>query len=435
MPGSFILRSNGKHYPGEPIPRWKLTLLKKPGAKPLWRDEGLLLGGGSASGKPVSPRKFLSALSVELGVPTNLLPAYEDVEAAMRQATAFGDAPPLPRYSRKKKGFLQPRWSAAERARWGSLHRATGWVLPLTHDEGRWSTELWSFPGGELQLLPGSSAVGLRLPLSQLPPEAIRTAVTAEIRKGALLLFLPPLPDAGSFTSLLEAIERTAHALGSAPLGIEGYPPPEAPGWESISLIPDPGVIEVNLPPAPDWSTLEHTVITLYEAAERCGLYGQRRSASGELIATGGGAHLVLGGASLETNPFLLSPSLLPSFLRFIQHHPSLSYLFSGRFTGPSSQAPRIDERFFEVPYELEIALGGIESMKSPADPAMIDAILRNLLLDFHGNTHKAEVSVDKFFNPFMPNGRLGLVEFRLHLGHALLHLLRLFHHVAKILH
>lgn len=413
MPGAFILKSNGKHYPGEPIPRWKLTLLQGTGTKQLWKDPDLLLRGASAKGRPVTPRKFLSALASELGLPANLHPAYEDVEAAMRHAAARGALPPLPRYSRKKKGFVQPRWSREERAKWQAMHRATGWVLPMGRDESAWISGHWSFPEGELQLLPGSSVIGLRLPLGMLPPDALRTAITAEVRDGVLLVFLPPLPDAGSFAELLVAVERTAVRLSSPPLAIEGYPPPEAPGWESLSLIPDPGVIEVNLPPAASWESLEKTVSSLYEAAARCGLRGTRRLPSGESVPTGGGAHLVLGGASLEENPFLLNTSLLPSFLRFIQHHPSLSYLFSGRFTGPSSQAPRIDESFFEVPYELEIALRAIEGMTAPGDAATIDAILRNLLLDLHGNTHKAEVSIDKFFNPFMPNGRLGLVEFR----------------------
>jgi uncharacterized protein (DUF2126 family) len=413
MPGAFILRSNGKHYPGEPIPRWKLTLLHRDNGSPLWNNPKLLLRGQHATARPVTPRKFLATLSSELDLPSNLHPAYEDVEAAMRHEAACGNQTPLPRYSRKKKGFVQPRWSAADRDRWSALHKASGWVLPLGRDKGRWITGHWSFPEGELRLLPGNSAIGLRLPLSQLPGDALRTAVTAEIRDDALLLFLPPLPDAENFAELLKAIERTAESLSSAPIAIEGYPPPETEGWASISVIPDPGVIEVNLPPAGSWEELESSVTALYAAAERVGLRATRTLPSGEKVPTGGGGHLVLGGKSLEANPFLLKPWLLPSFLRFIQNHPSLSYLFSGRFTGPSSQAPRVDESFFEIPYELEVALRGIEAMESPADPAMIDAILRNLLLDFHGNTHKAEVSIDKFFNPFMPNGRLGLVEFR----------------------
>jgi uncharacterized protein (DUF2126 family) len=414
FPGAMILCSNGKHYPGEPIPRWKLTLLRSPGKGILWKDQKRLSYGAPAKAKAVSPRKFLSLLAAELGVPGSLHPVYEDVEAAMRSASLCGDGVPLPRYSRIKKGFIQPRWKTADRKRWQSFHRAAGWVLPLDHVENVWKTDRWeSLDGGDLLLLPGSSSIGLRLPLHRLAPEALPRALTAEVKEGVLTLFLPPLATAEAFSLLVSAIEKTATELDSPPLSIEGYPPPDATGWESISVIPDPGVIEVNLPPAAGWKDLERTAVALFEAAGKSGLQGTRKLPSGETVATGGGGHLVLGGPDPDHNPFLLKPHLLPSFLRFIQHHPVLSYLFSGRFIGPSSQAPRIDESLFEIPYELEIALRALETMPSPADPVMVDAMLRNLLLDLHGNTHKAEVSVDKFFNPYMPNGRLGLVEFR----------------------
>lgn len=421
LPGAVILRSNGKHYPGEPIPRWKLTLLRAPGHREgarLWKNPSLLSQGEKANekahGKPPSPRKFLSTLAAELGLSGALIPAYEDVEVAMRAALLRGENPPLPRYSRIKRGFVQPRWTVADRRKWGAMQRAAGWILPLDRVEGFWKSDRWVMPvGGDLLLLPGTSSIGLRLPLHQLAPGVISCALTAEISGGVLTLFLPPLPDAGAFADLLGVIERTAEALNSPPLALEGYLPPQEEGWESISLIPDPGVIEVNLPPAADWQRLETTAVALFEAAEVTGLRGTRRLPSGEIVPTGGGGHLVLGGSSIDSNPFLLKPALLPSFLRFIQHHPVLSYLFSGRFMGPSSQAPRIDESLFEIPCELEIALAALEREAAPADPARVDAILRNLLLDLHGNTHKAEVSVDKFFNPFMPNGRLGLVEFR----------------------
>lgn len=420
MPGAVILRSNGKHYPGEPIPRWKLTLLRKPQADPLWKNHSLLTHGKPGIGKPIAPRKFLSALAARLGISGSIRPVYEDLETAMRNAQALGETTPLPRYSRTKKGFVQPRWTVSERRKWQSLHQATGWVLPLSKDQekdtngGVWVTADWSMPNGEeLLLLPGTSSIGLRLPLHRLAPGTLSCALTAEIRDGALSLFLPPLPDAASFAELLAVIEATAVALKSPPLTLEGYPPPHEEGWESLSVIPDPGVIEVNLPPAADWDSMESTVRALYAAAEKVGLKGTRLLPSEEVVPTGGGGHLVLGGESLESNPFLLKPAMLSSFLRFIQRHPSLSYLFSGRFMGPSSQAPRIDESFFEIPRELELALRSIERMDAPANPALIDATLRNLLLDLHGNTHKAEVSIDKFFNPFMPNGQLGLVEFR----------------------
>ena len=419
LPGAVILKSNGKHYPGEPIPRWKLTLLRRTSGEPLWHEGKLLDQGDPAhpknkGSKPVTPRKFLSELSSELGLPHGLCPVYEDVEVLMRDAALRGESPPLPRYSRTRKGFVQPRWSVTERKKWGALHRAAGWVLPLDRVGGGWVTDDWSPPGGaDLLLLPGTSSIGLRLPLHRLPSGALQRAMTAEATDGQLRLFLPPLPDAESFADLLQAIEKTASSLGSQPILLEGYPPPEEEGWESLSVIPDPGVIEVNLPPAASWESLENVVSGLFKAASRAGLNGARRLPGGEVVATGGGGHLVLGGPSLEKNPFLLHPGLLPSFLRFIQRHPVLSYLFSGRFVGPSSQAPRIDETLFEVPKELGVALTALESQPSPCNPGMVDAILRNLLLDLHGNTHKAEVSIDKFFNPHMPNGRLGLVEFR----------------------
>ena len=413
MPGAIILRSNGKQYPGEPIPRWKLMLLRKKGV-PLWNNPSLLTQGKKGKKPPVSPRKFLSSLATTLGVASSIRPVYEDVEAAMRAAAMLGETPPIPRYSRTKKGFVHPRWTTAERKRWQELHRAAGWVLPLDRIEGVWKTDDWVLPdGGDLLLLPGTSSIGLRLPLSQLPVGRLPRALTAEIREGALTLFIPPFLEASSFSDLLAAIEETALKLHSPPIALEGYPPAHDDDWESLAIIPDPGVIEVNLPPAPNWNSLEKTITALFEAAEECGLHGTRLLPSGEIAATGGGGHLVLGGASLEENPFLLKPHLLPSFLRFIQRHPSLSYLFSGRFVGPSSQAPRVDESFFEIPRELGLSLTAMETMEAPASAAMIDAFLRNLLLDYNGNTHKAEVSVDKFFNPFMPNGRLGLVEFR----------------------
>jgi len=134
MPGAVILRCNGKHYPGEPIPRWKLTLLRQPQAASLWKNHSLLTHGKPGKGKPIAPRKFLSALAARLGISGSLRPVYEDIETAMRNAQTLGEATPLPRYSRTKKGFVQPRWTVSERRKWQSLHKATGWVLPLSKD-------------------------------------------------------------------------------------------------------------------------------------------------------------------------------------------------------------------------------------------------------------------------------------------------------------
>jgi len=234
-----------------------------------------------------------------------------------------------------------------------------------------------------------------------------------ELRDGELIVFLPPLPTFKCFIELVRIIEQLTIKLNLPPIRLEGYTPHSDEDIESIGLTSDPGVLEVNLPPADNWDDYEHVIRSLYKSAESIGMRAYKYQLSGRQVSTGGGAHIVLGGPNLDNNPFIQRPNLLSSFLRFLQHHPSLSYAFSGLFTGPSSQAPRVDESAFDLPYELEITLKGIEAMTQPGDPVMIDALLRNLLMDWNGNTNRAELSVDKFYNMNTGNGCSGLIEFR----------------------
>jgi len=253
----------------------------------------------------------------------------------------------------------------------------------------------------------------LRLPLDRLGPGELKRALTVEISNGELHVFLPPLPSFGAFRELVATIETLAGRLQLPPLCIEGYPPPAEQNIETIALTSDPGVIEVNLPPCDNWPGFERVIRGVYRAMERSGLRGDKYQPGGRRISTGGGAHILLGGPDLKRNPFILCPTLLSSFLRFLQNHPSLSYVFSGLFTGPSCQAPRVDETLPGLTDELEITLQALERMPRPGDPQLMDAMLRNLLMDWNGNTHRAELSVDKFHNWDAPNGRLGVVEFR----------------------
>ncbi len=417
LPGAMVLQSSGKQYPGEPIPRWSMGLFRLKSA-PLWRNPALLRLDDSPL--PAlnldTGRLLLEKIAARLSCAPSLVPAYEDIENWMRFKESQGEEAPLPRFSKSTLSYvIPPGWSEVEAGRWAPLCGVRAWVLPLWHDDAIWQSPAWSLPPGEdLTLLVGSSPVGLRLPLGRVTCEGSKCAMSIEVRDGEICLFIPPVTSIAAFAQLASAIEDSWTEIGGGlPLVLEGYPPPRSPELEHFSMMADPGVLEVNLPPCAGWDEFDHVIRKLYEAAEPVGLQGYKFQFSGRKVSTGGGAHIVLGGPTPLESPFRLRPNLLASLLRFVQNHPSLSYVFTGLFVGPSSQAPRVDETCFETPYELEITLRALERMAVPGDPVVIDSMLRNLLMDWNGNTHRAELSVDKFWNANAPNGRHGLIELR----------------------
>ena len=340
-----------------------------------------------------------------------------------------------------------------------------------------WVSERWKLRREKLYLLAGDSSVGLRLPLESLPggtngpkirqiivddpfgprielpkrfqsrqpylealeselspkqaarqvtellretrrrgeyhtAEGIRTAMVIEPDHGVLSVFMPPLENAQDFLELVAAIEDVSAQL-KLPVRIEGYPPPQDPRLQQIKITPDPGVIEVNIHPSADWEDLKHNICSLYAEARQARLGTEKFMVDGKHTGTGGGNHIVVGGAQPQDSPFLRRPDMLGSVIRFWQNHPSLSYLFAGLFIGPTSQSPRVDEARQDTLYELDLALQQLPGPDQQQPPWLVDRILRNLLIDVTGNTHRAEICIDKLYSPDSPTGRLGLVEFR----------------------
>ncbi|MCP6696548.1 DUF2126 domain-containing protein [Pseudomonas donghuensis] len=462
-PSALVHFGQGKWYPGEQLPRWSLNCFWRRDGVPLWSNPALIADEQEDLGADSNlAGRFLASVAERLKLPPRyVFAAYEDHLYYLWREGG------LPSNVRADDARLNDEMERARlRKVFGQgLDQVIGQVLPLARsaDEQRWQSGRWYLRDEHCRLVPGDSPLGYRLPLSAQPwvkaaeypyvhpadpnqtlgdlpgceellkasaqqavdqqeraaPEIdasadwlTRTALCAEPREGRLYLFMPPLSRLEDYLELLAVIEATAAEL-HCPVILEGYEPPADPRLANFKVTPDPGVIEVNVQPSASWDELVERTEFLYEQARLTRLSCEKFMIDGRHTGTGGGNHFVLGGATPADSPFLRRPDLLRSLISYWHNHPSLSYLFSGLFIGPTSQAPRVDEARNDALYELEIAFAQMPEAGEQCPPWLVDRLLRNLLIDVTGNTHRAEFCIDKLYSPDGPAGRLGLLELR----------------------
>lgn len=446
---ALIHNGQGKWYPGEPIPRWQNVLYWRKDGHALWtEDQYLARPDKKAKYNVADCSHFLEQLSTTLGIPKDLvIPAYEDHYYFLWEQSKLPKN--LSKEDLLKDGNLE-RKKLAELLTHG-LEDCVGYVLPIEYNVtlDRWRSSYWELNREKLFLIPGNSSLGYRLPLdslievsekdkeaviepsplddlgplpkpdqkekqntlNSLSPTVIKTALCLEIKEGRIHIFLPPFIAFEHFAEIIGAIEKTAVALKLAVV-IEGYQAPFDPRVEKMAVTPDPGVLEINMQPAKSWKEILTNYNILFEEARQCKLGPEKFMVDGRHTGTGGGNHITLGGTAPADSPLLRRPDLLRSMINFWQNHPSLSYLFSSAFIGPTSQAPRVDEGRRNNLEELGIAFGELDQIENPA-PWVVDRVFRNILIDLTGNTHRAEFCIDKLYSPDSNTGRLGILELR----------------------
>lgn len=465
-PGGMVHFGQGKWYPGEPLPRWAFTCYWRVDGHPMWKEPEWIGEPGKDYGYGLEHAEdFAIELTKRLAIDEHyLITAFEDPIQYIHKERRL----PLNLDPFDNKLDEPEERERLRRTFERGLSVPTGFVLPLVfmrrRDGSAWQSGLWMLRSQHLYLIPGDSPIGFRLPVNSLPwepasrrrhlyppdpmstqpplptprepdraviqrqmfrPESgrahhapqsrgpvVRTALSVEARGGCVYVFMPPADSTEAYLELVAAVEDTAARL-EMPVLMEGYPPPFDTRLRHLKVTPDPGVIEVNTQPSSTWKDLVANTTQLYEQARLSRLTTEKFMLDGRHTGTGGGNHLVLGGPAPFDSPFLRRPDLLKSFVGYWLNHPSLSYLFSGAFIGPTSQAPRVDETRPDAVYELEIAFNLLTQRTPECPPWLTDRLFRDILCDGTGNTHRAEFCIDKLFSPDSSAGRLGLVELR----------------------
>ena len=430
-PGGLLLFGQGKWYPGEALPRWAFHCVSRNDGAPIWQDVRLIATEEQSFGfDHADALSFLQALSRRLQVSAeNILPAWNPNDDEIEPAGYI-----LPLRRRQHSGrvawssqlwFPRPERLVLSYGDSPIGFRITVDSMPfvapdeLTYEyEGDPEAKLVKLPAGPIRrpdLFATEPAPDPLPPLSstaETATELIRPSLCVQVREGRMHVFLPYASVLADYLDLVSAVEETCQHLNKS-IWLEGYSAPSDPRVRAFSLTPDPGVLEVNLPPTSDWDELEQLNEILFEEALANRLIAGKFAYDGSHLSTGGGSHIVIGGATVLESPLLRRPDLLRSMVAFWQNHPSLSYLFSGMYVGPTSQYPRVDEARVDALYELEVAFSQLPKQGESCPPHILDGLFRNLLVDVTGNSHRAEFCIDKLYPPEGLGLRLGLLELR----------------------
>lgn len=370
QPGCAVLRTIGRQYPGETSPRWSLGLYAHRSGQALWCGPPDPLMADVAIEPDPDPSAFRAYLEGSLtrrGFPCVAFRSDDDWRIVVARDRSVRLPPSLddPRLRRPSIHL----GSIAERGLYDDL-------------------------AGE----------GLHVLIVSSIDDAGRKVCCLE---------LPGFADVRSFTAFLAAISEAARARDLRSLVLRGFPPPVDESVMYTTITPDPAVVEVNMAPHPSVLGFLRDNRRTYMAAAAVGLSPYRLHYNGTVADSGGGGQITFGGASAERSPFVVEPHLLPRLLRYAQRHPALSYFFAHDYIGASGQSVRPDEHAADAFDELRLALALIDAEPSP-DPATLWLALAPSLTDPVGNSHRAEINVEKLWNPHQPaRGRLGLVEFR----------------------
>jgi uncharacterized protein (DUF2126 family)/transglutaminase-like putative cysteine protease len=430
VPDAVVTRGDGEWFAGEASPRWRVACVWRADGRPLWRGPAWPASSPSAL-PPDAAATFARALADTLGVPAaSVIAAYEDPLAGARADRDGFDAPLA-----GELGDPERRRALADRLSAERAGAPVGWVLPLAWDYGAeaWRSGAWRFRRGRLHLLPGSFAMGVRLPLASLPPDDAaesrdpardplapreplpdglaslgvpppsdepppRTAVCLEVRDDRLHAFLPPLGRAEAWVRLVAAIDDVAARTGVGVV-VEGYEAPEDDRLPRLVIEPAPGTLRMILPTTGRMDDHAALLDAAYDEAARLGLRTERLAADGAVDPLPATALLVVGGTTADVSPFFDRPELLRALIVYWQRHPSLSYLFRpSALVGPGGPAPRADESRVDALGELAIALERLAGGDRP--PWWPDRVLRHLLADASGDCRRTELDTERLFDP-----------------------------------